>query len=245
MLRARSRRYGLEVETRLQWEARQTAIVICDMWDDHYCKSSAKRVGEIAPLMNTVVGKARKLGVRIVHAPSGTMDVYKDTPMRKRMIAAKHITPPVPIEKWCYLDENSEGPLPIDDKTEPCDDATVGPAVRRYNKQNDAIAMSREDGVSDSGVEIYNYMQQEGIRNVVMMGVHLNMCVLGRSFGTRQMVRLGKNVVLARDLTDSMYDPRQRPHVSHAQGTELMVRHVERYWCPSILSEDLTRPAVS
>src|SRR5262245_40868052 len=119
MLRARSRRYGLEVESRLQWETRQTAIIICDMWDDHYCKSSAKRVGEIAPLMNAVVGKARKLGVHIIHAPSGTMDVYKDTPMRKRMIAAKQVTPPVPIEKWCYLDENSEGPLPIDDKTEP------------------------------------------------------------------------------------------------------------------------------
>jgi hypothetical protein len=75
--------------------------------------------------------------------------------------------------------------------------------------------------------------------NVVLMGVHTNMCVLGRPFGIRQLVRLGKNVVLARDLTDAMYDPRQPPYVSHARGTELVVEHVERYWCPSILGADL------
>jgi hypothetical protein len=38
-----------------------------------------------------------------------------------------------------------------------------------------------------------------------------------------------------------MYDPRQPPYVSHARGTELVVEHIERYWCPSILGEDLTR----
>jgi hypothetical protein len=73
------------------------------------------------------------------------------------------------------------------------------------------------------------------------MGVHTNMCVLGRSFGIRQMVRLGKNVVLVRDLTDAMYDPRQPPFVSHTRGTEMVIEHIEKYWCPSVLSEDLTK----
>ena len=81
---------------------------------------------------------------------------------------------------------------------------------------------------------------QEGIKNVVLMGVHTNMCVLGRPFGIRQMVRLGINVVLARDLTDAMYDPREYPYVSHARGTELVIEHIEKYWCPSILGDDLT-----
>jgi hypothetical protein len=65
------------------------------------------------------------------------------------------------------------------------------------------------------------------------------MCVLGRPFGIRQQVRLGMNVALARDLTDAMYDPRQRPYVPHDRGTELVVEHIERYWCPSILGADL------
>ncbi len=63
--------------------------------------------------------------------------------------------------------------------------------------------------------------------------------MLGRPFGIRQMALLGKTVVLARDLTDAVYDPRQRPFVSHEQGVALLVEHVERYWCPSMQSGDL------
>jgi hypothetical protein len=55
------------------------------------------------------------------------------------------------------------------------------------------------------------------------------------------MTRLGFQVVLVRNLTDTMYDPRKRPFVSHTRGTELVVEHIEAKWCPSITSEDLTR----
>ena len=41
--------------------------------------------------------------------------------------------------------------------------------------------------LSDDGRKIYNYLRSLGIKNVVMMGVHTNMCVLGRSFGIRQL----------------------------------------------------------
>jgi len=91
------------------------------------------------------------------------------------------------------------------------------------------------------GQEIYNFCVQEGIKNIVLMGVHTNYCILVRPFCIRQMLRLGKNVVLARDLTDALYDPREPPHVSHARGTEMVVEHIESYLCPSILSQDLTR----
>ena len=47
--------------------------------------------------------------------------------------------------------------------------------------------------------------------------------------------------LLARDLTDTMYNPRMSPHVSHERGTELVVEHIEKYWCPSFLSADLPR----
>jgi hypothetical protein len=55
------------------------------------------------------------------------------------------------------------------------------------------------------------------------------------------MKRQGFQVVVARDLTDAMYDPRKRPFVSHARGTELVIEHIEADWCPSILGEDLMR----
>ena len=45
--------------------------------------------------------------------------------------------------------------------------------------------------------------------------------------------------MLARDLTDTMYNPAMRPFVNHENGTELVVEHIEKYWCPSLLSSDL------
>jgi hypothetical protein len=38
-----------------------------------------------------------------------------------------------------------------------------------------------------------------------------------------------------------MYDPRKPPFVSHTRGTELVVEHIEKHWCPSIVGDDLTR----
>jgi nicotinamidase-related amidase len=228
-------------ERAVEWDAARTAIIVCDMWDDHYCKSAAQRVKEMAPRMNAVLTAARAHGVMIIHAPSGTLNVYADTPYRKRLQQAKAARPPVPIAGWCHLDPSREPPMPVDTSKCSCDDPVVGKAVRKFSRQHEGLDIIGYDGISDSGVEIYNFLAQEGIDNVVLMGVHTNMCVLGRPFGIRQMVRLGKNVVLARDLTDAMYDPRQPPYVSHARGTELVVEHIERYWCPSILGADLTR----
>jgi hypothetical protein len=195
----------------------------------------------MAPKMNDVITAARNHGVMIIHAPSGCMDQYDGTSYRLRMQQAAPATPPVEIGKWCYLDPETEAPLPIVDANSPCDDPIVGEAVKVFSREHPGLDIIGYDGVSDSGVEIYNFCMQEGIHNIVLMGVHTNMCVLGRPFGIRQQVRLKMNVALCRDLTDAMYDPREPPYVSHTRGTELVVEHIEKYWCPSIEGIDLTR----
>jgi nicotinamidase-related amidase len=227
-------------ERDVDWEASKTAIIICDMWDDHYCKSAARRVAVMAPKMNAVLWAARDHGVMIIHAPSDTMDQYASTPYRARMKQTPVAKPPVPIQAWCDRDPAREPALPVEVSKCACDDPFVGPEVRRYSREHPALDITGYDGVSDSGEEIYSFCKASGVTNVVVMGVHVNMCVLGRSFGIRQLVRDGFNVVLCRDLTDAMYDPRQPPYVSHARGTEMVIEHIERYWCPSIESRDMT-----
>jgi nicotinamidase-related amidase len=227
-------------ERKVEWAAAKTAIIVIDMWDDHYCKMAAQRVGVMAPKMNAVLSAARSHGVMIIHAPSGCMDKYEGTPYRERMKQAPLAKAPAGWDfKWCYLDPKREPELPIDTSKCPCDDAVVGERVRKYTREHVGLDICGFDGVSDSGQEIFNFLTAEGIDNVVIMGVHTNMCVLGRPFGIRALTGLGKKVVLARDLTDAMYDPRQPPFVSHARGTELVIEHIERYWCPSVLSKDL------
>src|SRR6185436_8809319 len=106
----------------ISWELKKTAIVICDMWDDHWCKGASARVAEMAPVMNDVVKAARDRGVFVIHAPSETMEFYKDTPQRKRAQEAAEASTAEPLGKWRSLDRNAEGALPIDDSDGGCDD---------------------------------------------------------------------------------------------------------------------------
>src|SRR6185312_1629208 len=50
----------------------QTALVICDMWDRHWCKSATERVGELAPHINALANALRARGALIIHCPSDT-----------------------------------------------------------------------------------------------------------------------------------------------------------------------------
>lgn len=224
-------------ERTIQWDARHSAIVICDMWDKHWCPDATARVGEMAPRMNEVVKAARAKGVFIIHCPSDTLKFYQDHPGRKLAQAAPIVETRVALKGWCALNAEKEPPLPIDDTDEGCDGCPDCKPRRAWSRQHPAIEIVDGDGITDSA-EAYYLMRQRGITNVLVMGVHANMCVLGRPFSIRQMVAQGQNVLLMRDLTDAMYNHRSRPWVSHFRGTELVVEHIEQYWCPSITSAD-------
>ncbi len=216
------------------------AIIICDVWDTHTCISAAQRVGEFAPYMNEVVKTARDKGVFIIHAPSDCMEYYKDTPQRKLAQNAPYTNPPVECKRNVE-DPDREPPLPgkLGDMGCSCDKEIPCPSGKfpwPWEKQNDAIEILPGDAVSEDGQEVYNLLEQRGIDNVIIMGVHTNICVLRRSFGIRQMVYNGKNIMLCRDLTDPFF----RDPGKHFQGLPLIIEHIEKYWCPSITSESIT-----
>lgn len=203
------------------------------MWDRHWCAGATGRVEEMAPVMNEVVRVAREQGVFIIHAPSDTMEFYRDTPQRRRAREAPAV--PLPPEQ----ERPPEPPLPIDDSDGGCDTAET-PWYKAWSRQHPAIEIAAGDAVTDDGDEVYRLCHERGIDTLILMGVHTNMCILGRSFGIRRMVKLGMNVLLMRDMTDAMYNPRRRPYVSHVRGTELVVEHIEQHWCPSITSAAFT-----
>lgn len=221
------------VEKTVAWDPVRTAIVICDMWDQHWCQGATRRVAEMAPRMNEVVKTARARGMFIIHCPSDTMKFYEGTPQRK--LAQSAPKAPKRPEGWRSLDPSREPPLPIDDSDEGCDDQPQCRQHGPWKRQIATIEIADGDAITDSD-EAYNLMVARGITNVIVMGVHLNMCVLGRPFSIRNMVLHGHNVVFMRDMTDTMYNSRMRPFVSHYAGTDLVAEHIEKYWCPSITS---------
>ena len=226
----------------LRWNPAQTAIIICDMWNEHWCRGATRRVGELAPVMNQTIAAARAKGILIIHAPSSCMDAYKGHPAQKKaQDAPKATNLPKQIGQWCNkIPAEEKGIYPIDQNDGGCDDSPQCPQGSPWKSQVATIEIRPEDAISDSGEEIWNLLDSRGISNVMLMGVHTNMCVLGRPFGLRNLSRSGKNVVLVRDLTDTMYNSRQWPYVSHFEGTNRIVEHIEKFVAPTILSTELT-----
>lgn len=249
-----------KVETATQaWSPKGVAVIVVDMWDTHHCYNAAQRVVEMAPRMNEVLVKCRDMGMTIIHAPSSCMNAYKDHPGRIRaQDAPRAANLPKDIGVWCHMIDREKDAqtknikYPIDASDGGCDS---DPIEQEKHKQA-LIKMGRKPGspwlsqyhvlkmhdidiVSDSGVEIWNILEARKINNVIILGVHTNMCVLGRPFGLRQLAKNGKNVVLMRDMTDTMYNPKMPPYVNHYKGTELIIEHIEKYVCPTITSDQI------
>lgn len=222
------------------WNPKETAIIICDMWDKHWCKGATARVAEMAPALNEVLTLAREKGVTIVHAPSECMDYYKEHPGRKKMAKYAGNKKIAALAKGDPLPTEAEAKWPIDDSDGGCDDEPMCKSGNVWKKQIDELPVLDGDLISDSGTEIGACFKKRGIKNVILTGVHTGMCVIGRSFGLRAMKRMGMNIVLMRDMTDLMYNHRREPYVNHFTGLDLMVEYIETYVCPTIVSTDFT-----
>ena len=226
-------RHGWQiVEQDVAWRPSETAIVIVDMWNTHWSQAATERVNILAPRIDVVVNTARDRGVQIIHAPSDVLDFYKDHPARLWVLDLPNVEPPPLIDR-------PDPPLPIDGSDGGSDTGETKTS-RPWTRQHAAIDIGDEDAISDDGNEVYNILTHKGVKNLIYMGVHTNMCVLNRPFAIKRMVRWGLNVVLARDLTDAMYNPFMPPYVNHDEGTQLVIAYIEKFWCPTMLSEDFT-----
>ncbi len=238
-----------------RWSTAETAIIVCDVWDRHHCLNAVRRMEEFLPRMNDVLVKARREGATIIHSPSDCMAAYESHPARRRAVDTPAATnKPQDVEFWCSkIPAEQQADYPIDqsdggEDDDPAEHAKWAAELKALGRnpglpwqaQNDHISIDGErDFISDRGDEVWNILENRGIKNVILVGVHTNMCVLGRPFGLRQMVRNGRNVVLMRDMTDCMYNPKRWPFVDHFTGNDLIVSHVEQFVCPTITSDQI------
>lgn len=238
-----------------QWEPTRTAVIVCDMWDSHHSVNAVRRATELAPRIDAFCKALRQRGATIVHAPSSCMATYQKHPARQR---AREVPPaddfPPDIGSWCdQIPSEEQAAYPVDQSAGGEDDdlrehelwaarlKALGRDPRQpWQAQIDSIEIDpQQDYISDSGHEIWSLLESRDIDQVMLVGVHTNMCVLGRPFGLRRLSAAGKRVVLVRDLTDTMIDPRAWPYANHFSGTDLIVKHIERFVCPTITSDQV------
>ena len=241
------------VEERVTVPGDSMALLLCDVWDSHWSRGARERLEVMIPRMNDVVTAARDAGWLIIHAPSDTMSFYEGHPARQR---AQSIDPiePTPILPAPARDPNSlvggiyapggtaaeyDPPLPVDAS----DDGSTTPEDRpskQWSREHAGITIDPQaDLITDEGAVVYGALQSRRIKRMVLMGVHTNMCVLHRTFAIKAMAKRGIDMVLIRDLTDTMYNPARAPYVDHDEGTRLVVGYVEKFWGATTESGDL------
>ena len=132
-----------------EWKSAETAIIICDMWNQHWCKGAAARVAEMAPFMNDVISIARNRGVLIVHAPSACMAFYKDHPARKlgqkyKLKKAKGL---ISENK---LNSEKDAVWPLDQSDGGCDCTPEWHQGNPWTRQIEELKIADNDAISDS-----------------------------------------------------------------------------------------------
>jgi nicotinamidase-related amidase len=224
----------------LPLEPRSAALIIVDMWDQHWCAGATARCGALALKINDAARRARDRGLLIVHAPSDTMDFYHDHPARRRFLEAASRP-------------GGRGPaeIPIADYPPPVDASDGGsdtpgldahpPNTAVWKRQTETIGIDGDRDLicGDEGDKLRSVLWARGINCLIYAGVHTNMCVLGRSFGIKNMLRHGFTGILVRDLTDAMYNPDKPPYVDHDEGTRLIVEYIEKKYCATVDSDQL------
>ena len=149
----------------VKWDPKKTVIIVCDMWDEHWCESATRRVAEMAGPLNVTLEAARAQGELIVHAPSSVTSFYENTLPRKLALNTSRVSLPDSAKAqegwetgWCLWDDSVEAPLPIDDSDGGCsceDPECVAEMPWPWTRQIDTIENYLEDAISDDGKEIF------------------------------------------------------------------------------------------
>ena len=215
-----------EATTRVETiDPHKVAVVIVDMWNFHWCMTSAERVGALVPRMKRVLEEAHQMGMTLFWCPSDVADNYVGTPQHEAAANAPRL--PLPELKPLNCPPAPDG-----------GGCTCGQLRCQgnygWNGMNPALKMYDEDFMPNDLETLYSLCRARGITHVIYMGVHTQVCLLGKSIGLSNMKRAGFQCILARDLTDAhgKYDPDKG--ITPDDFTAEVVRHFEKYLSPTI-----------
>ena len=232
-LQRRDPKTGRPALAKLPIAASKLGIVVVDMWNFHWCKTAAERVGCMVPRMHRALDQARALGMQVFLCPTDVADAYVGTPQREAAVACpRHPLPKPP--KLSFPRPRGGGCM--------CGPGFGCVVNYGWDGMHPGLKLRPGDLVAEGTQELYSLCRERGITHLLYMGVHTNMCVMGKSVGMVPMMRAGLTCILCRDLTDACTTYRPGRYTPD-RGTAEVVAHIERHILPSIHMADELRKA--
>ena len=215
-------------ETTMSLPVGQTALVLVDVWNNHFIESWLERASQVTrDAVVPVLEAARTAGLTIVHAPSPEVAAQFDQLARQRP------PPREPEPDWPPADfRNRQGAYAA--YRGPRDQPPGIPRIEPLG-MSPAIEVEEDDFVVATGQQLHDLCRERRILHLVFAGFATNWCVLGRDYGMRAMRRRGYNLILLRDATMGVEFP---DTLGELTATELAVREAEQQIGFSASNED-------
>lgn len=220
-------------DTKLEFDktynTNEVGILLIGLWDTHPCLVAQDKLHQLCPRVNDFITSYRMSGCKII---IGSSSLIKREKYQKYCA----ITSQIPYAKFQDFGMHFP-PLPIDDS-----DGGVEVPNPGFDRQavdlHPSIKLQDGDYMCANPKEIVNYMHHYSLRHLIVVGVHLNMCVLDRPYGIRNLSRYGVELSLMRDLTDPMFNCKKHC-TDRATVTKKLLDYIEKYICPTTSSHDL------
>ncbi|QDT52423.1 Isochorismatase family protein [Caulifigura coniformis] len=211
----------------------QAALVLVDVWSDHYLQDTAARADEIikerfVPLL----AGCRKAGLPIIHAPSPPQAIGHANHAK----LAEPGSVPGPRDSW--------PPAPFRSKAGPYQSyrRPAEPREPEIRQVRDGLTIHPlvepvgSEPVVATGDELHAVCREKGILFLLYAGFNTNACILVRDYGTLAMSQRGYEVILLRDCTTGMESPDSRPTMAQTNGAILFLEMFGQY---STTSDDV------
>ena len=154
------------------------------MWNEHWSWGATERVNVMAPSDEHRTGTRKTKRCADYPCTLRHDGFLRSTPPRAARSWNSHTADPPPER------EMPDPPQPVD-ASDGGSDTGEAESYKAWHRQHPVIEIDDADAISDDGQEVYNLLHHKGIKNLIFMGVHTNMCVLGRSFAIKTDGPLG------------------------------------------------------
>jgi hypothetical protein len=210
-------------------DPQRIGIVVVDPWNFHWCKTATMRVDALIPRINRALEAGRELGMTIMLCPSDVVDNYVGWPQREIVLAMEKRPEPALQEIQC--------PPPPDGGGCACGHDRCVPNYG-WDAMHPDLKIGEGDFIPDTLQEVWTICRDRQLTHLIYMGVHTQVCLLGKPMGLRNLKAAGMQCILARDMTDAHpgYDPK-RSFTPDGHTAEV-VAHFERYLAPTISMAD-------